>query len=386
MIAFLPQPITLTSSSIADDDTSLFDKTEGLIVGAKRQYNNRIYETLNTIDPLAHYIFSDEDPVSTIHYVKDLHNETEVYQVGGVLSIGVVSGSTIVYRKSNIKYYKSLQTATVDFMIEDFSNGVNWEELGTSPAFRHEYIYSQERKSTLDWSDKGATNKYTMLDGSLNKQSTHPTDCSIEFTATGIDRIAVFNVFCDEVEVIGTLDDLTEIYRSTKQMLNTDSIIDFETYCFDEIKAMPRAIWSIPKDYSVNFEIIFKGTDVKIGEVLIGRSMFIGVATDTATLKAKSYSQIIESTNGDVFFDEGDSQLKIKEEVNYEVVFDTNTINAQTDLNKKLINKKLVVSGSDMDDENLRFLVTYGYGKDFALKPKMKFDKSTYNFQFISFL
>jgi len=206
----------------------------------------------------------------------------------------------------------------------------------------------------------------------------------IKFTERGIDKISFFNTQCDEIEVKTTIDTVKTIY--TFDMIATDHIIDFESFCFDEIEQLNRYILTIPRDYAVEFEITYKGNTQDIGELMIGSSMDMGKAEDKTTIGGRSYGEIIETDDGEVYFDEIDSQLKIVEKVNYTIVIPTNELESQNEKNKSLLNKRLVLAGSPNDEGELRYLITYGFGKDYTLMPKSTETHSSYKFEFRSFI
>ncbi len=204
----------------------------------------------------------------------------------------------------------------------------------------------------------------------------------IKFIATGIDKVAIFNTFCDEIEIIVTNGLIIDTYNI--EMVDKSNIIDFSSYCFIDEEELNKLIQTVERDYDVNFEITFKGTTQKIGEVIIGDSFDMGKGLDSASLDGQSYNNAIEATNGDVYFP--DDAQRVITRTSYEVLIDTDSAEASFRQNNKLLNQLMVINGSNEDKGDLNYLISYGFYNKYKLSPKTASQKSTYTFEFRSIL
>ena len=168
-------------------------------------------------------------------------------------------------------------------------------------------------------------------------------------------------------------------------MINTSFINTFEIFCFNQPKTIYSSIFEIYPNYGQLFEITFFGNTQKIGEIIQGVSIDLGKVEDTMDVNGKVYATITEADNGDIYVDENITQNDILERKNFTMVVDTNKIDSYKDNIKALLGKKIVLSGSEIDNDNYRILLTYGFIRENNFKPKIKEEISTYNFEIREF-
>lgn len=204
----------------------------------------------------------------------------------------------------------------------------------------------------------------------------------IKFTATGVDKVAIFNTFCDEIEIVTTNGAIVNSYII--EMIDKTVITTFKEFCFVDPDELNKLIQTVIPDYDVNFEIIFKGSTQRIGEVVIGSSFDMGCGLDSVSLDGQSYNNAIEATNGDVYFP--DDEQRVVTRTSYEVLTPTNNVEEKFRLNNSLLNQLMVINGSNEDKGDLQYLVSYGFYNKYKMKPKTTSQDSTYTFEFRSVL
>lgn len=204
----------------------------------------------------------------------------------------------------------------------------------------------------------------------------------IKFIATGVDKIAIFNTFCDEIEIVATYGALVNTYNI--EMIDKSVVTDFSDFCFLDADQLKKLIQNVDRDYNVQFEITFKGTTQRIGEVVIGDSFDMGKGLDSASLDGQSYNNAIEASNGDVYFPIDEQRVITR--TAYEVLIPTNNIEAKFRQNNRLLNQLMVINGSNEDKGDLQYLVSYGFFNKYKMKPKTTGQDSTYSFEFRSIL
>lgn len=204
----------------------------------------------------------------------------------------------------------------------------------------------------------------------------------IKFTATGVDKIAIFNTFCDDIEIIATYGAVVDTFNI--EMIDKSVITNFSEFCFLDAEELNKLIQTVNRDYDVEFEITFKGTTQRIGEVVIGDSFDMGKGLDSVRLDGQSYNNAIEAQNGDVYFP--DDAQRVITRTAYTVLIPTNNMEAKYRQNNKLLNQLMVINGSNEDKGDLQYLVSYGFFNKYKMNPKTNSQDSTYNFEFRSIL
>ena len=444
MIGFASQDIVIDYNSLPPENYSNFDKMSGYVKGAIRVYEDKIYKSLTAINPMCLINWYNEDSSNIYGYDNTLEQK-----IDDPTSVYIVSGVTTVWVQSNSHYFMATYTGTIDLTAESITSPTHFTDLGESVSYRHEFFYPNGKEDTLYWGYEGYTNRAKMFNQIINNQaindrkvirntisftsstktisSTTPfndfyagdkiliegslnsgeyiidtmsvnklsftviedlvdesagnavgiyTYTYVKFNAYGIDKIAVFNVLCDEVEIKAN----SSIF--TIEMIDTSDIIDFETFCFVDPIQLTKFIQDIEKDFDVDFEITFKGKSQRIGELVIGSSFDMGKAEDSAKLDTSDYNNITEATNGDLYLPSGEQQIVTA--TRFTVVIDTPMVNYTFRKLNELTNKLCVINANG--DDNLPYLITYGYFSTHSLSPLTNSEMSTYSFTFRSVL
>lgn len=209
------------------------------------------------------------------------------------------------------------------------------------------------------------------------------TQTYIKLTDTGVNRIAFFSMECEKIEVKVKVGGITTTYEL--EMIDSSWINTFELFCFNTPTIQKSSIIEIEPNYSQEFEITFFGDTQKIGEVITGTAVFIGTAEDTVDINSKVYAEIEEASNGDIYIQENITQLDVLDRKTFTMIIDTDKKDAHKEYFNSFLGKRLVLSGSSFDNDNFKYLLTYGFIKEDTFRPRVKEDKTTYNFEIREF-
>jgi len=447
MIGFLPKNIILDYTSIPQDNISAFDKMDGYISGSFRIFEDKVYKALTIIAPLSDINFFDEDTSKLQAFNNNSETFIDYENVDVIIGTLVWEQSSESFFESLVNETVNLDTdlsnpakftahGAVDTYRKDFiyPNGkedtLYWGYNGSTnqTTMFDEVVNAQslnDRKVTgTDISFTAVNNTITSLTefdnffdddkiliegttlnpgeytidtmaidklsftiketGVLVDEAVGPTISIytytyIIFTESGVDKIAIFNTDCEEIEI-----KYNGSVIETIIMVDKTNITDFESFCFDLAIVLNRLIVTVVRDYSVEFEITFKGKTQAIGEVVVGKSFTMFKAQDSVSLNNKSFNNLREATNGDVYFT--DEAQKIVAITSYDMLLPTKSVPVVVKQNNALINQLMVINGSNEDKEDLTYLIAYGWFSSHTTKPKTNEEDSTYKFEFRSIL
>ena len=237
---------------------------------------------------------------------------------------------------------------------------------------------------TISVDRKTLTMESDIANETITSLITFYTQTYIKWNGLGVDKIAIFNTICDDIELKVSLDGVPNNDYEIK-MSDTSFITTFELFVFNEPKQLTKTIFTVPKNFNQEFELTFFGNTQEIGEVIYGSSIYMGKTEDTSTIDSKAYSTIVEAPNGDVYFEEDQSNLNVLDRKSFTFIINSDAVSSQLETTKGLINRRLVMSGSIGKEGELLFLLTYGYGKDSKLSPKTTNEESKYTFEIREF-
>ena len=227
------------------------------------------------------------------------------------------------------------------------------------------------------------------------------TQTYIKWTDFLIDRIAVFNVKCDFAE-LKVKDGLDTEYINTFELfcfneagssttynlslLNTDYINTFELFCFNEPIYKNKTVQNINKEYNQEFELTFFGNTQEIGEVLQGTSYYLGKAEDSVSLNGKNYNPLVEADNGEVYLQDETRPINILDEKSISVIYDSSLSSEINDKLKSFMSKNIVIAGDSSDNENVPFLLSYCFIRDYNINPVINDELNKLNLTIREFL
>ena len=227
------------------------------------------------------------------------------------------------------------------------------------------------------------------------------TQTYIKWSDYGIDKIAIFNTICDFAELKVKNGENTDFINTFElfcfnepgqnttyilDMLNTENINTFELFCFDEPTRKLKNIISIDKTFTQEFELTFFGNTQEIGEVIQGTSYYLGRAEDSTSLNGKNYNPLVEADNGDIYLQDENTPVMVLDEKQINIIYDTTLNSILNDKMKTFMSKNLVISGDVGDKEDLAFLLTYGFIRDYSFNPVVNDELNKFNFTTREFL
>ena len=224
----------------------------------------------------------------------------------------------------------------------------------------------------------------TLVDETIDNGVTLYTQTKIVFNTFGVDRIALFNVDCQDIELKYYIGD-TERLNQKEKMLDHSHITTFELFCFNMPIKKTSIIFDILKQFNQRIELTFFGRYQNIGELLVGSSIYIGVVEDSISVDGKVYGEITEANNGDIYVSEDISIENSLERKSFTMVIKQFESDKYRDIMKRLIGKRVVISGSLVYNDDEKVLLTYGLIKDYKFSPQINHELSTYQFEIREF-
>lgn len=291
------QELTITSSNIPADTTTLWNIDSGYSLGNIRKYNDKLYEALGIIDPLCQYIYDNSD-VAIPHMTTVANTMTEV---GDNTVVPCTQNTTVTYDKVDNAYYLyTAVTGNVDFTNTDFSTDANWS---VQTNYRHEINYPD---NSILWFDNGYINEKRMLDTSTSSQTSHSSDIDISFTQTRINTIMFMNLdSTTTVRVVETEDNgAGAIIGDNTYETQTRKVSNLWEYFFNPFFRKKNIVVDVTLGVNIKYDITFAGTP-SIGLVGAGLSEFLGGTKYGAKIGMTDYSKKITDSNGDWFLQEG---------------------------------------------------------------------------------
>jgi len=389
---YIPEDITITASSIAQHtDASetvhdVWSKTEEYPEDKTTSHNGELFKSYTNIYPLATYSWNDPSNTSTAIVIKLADGTLET-----PTAVPCVADETVVYVVDSWKDTASPQevvgkyflfigtTGDIDFTTVDPSSPANFELIIN---YRHGYQEPEEGKNSIYWEYLGATNRNKVVDKSYNSQSValNTTEAWWEFEVTDPDKVTLFNVEAITAKIIIYTTDIEEPFyeNTTGTLLDLSTVVNWRTLVRYRNIYTKNADWTIPFT-SGTFKVRIylqapTSQDLKLGEILVGQTVDFGLTLAKVPIQVKSKGKIIERDNGDVIFeDEGDIS-KIFTIFDFNVKFDSATIDSTLDKCTTLINRRVVVFGENTDDEKYRSFIVYGFARDTS--PDFEDDKT----------
>ncbi len=223
------------------------------------------------------------------------------------------------------------------------------------------------QKQVQKWVKIRPTNYYAMLDAQTQTQTENNDSIIVEFDYINFDSLSLIDLVAQEV-VVTLTDDISSdiIYTKTVSLVDNSSIIDFTTYCFNEmIRAGSLYLDDITLYSNATLKVEIKQPNgiAKCGRLVCGRSNFIGSTGYGANLDIESYSRI----STDIF---GNTTLIHSQSVNldsYEVYVQTEAIPNIRRRIRELDAVPILFIMDESQDSKLENLLTYGYFENFSI-------------------
>ena len=355
----LPIDIEITESDITETEIE-FSVLNGYNKGILRRYNSRLWESYTKIEPLATYLWNDNDTENKF----TIRLEDQV--VINSTTVPVVNAVTIVYVYSNDSYYVAKTTGDVDFTLQDIDNPADFTKLTDSPPlWRHEQNLPET--NSIYWKDIGATNRNKCVDQAINTYSEKLETINLKFIAEDIDLVALLNIKCVSAQII-VADTITlvELKNETMQVLNKTYTNRTEWMRYKPTyKKAARFDFSFFTRNPVEVNIILAGASptslVRLGEILAGTKEENGLTLDGVPIDINSGRKIIENEDTGEVILETENIIKSFFIYNFNLKIDTTSFDTKVDVCSKILSQRVLVFAENTDDIQYESMVVYGF-------------------------
>ena len=240
--------------------------------------------------------------------------------------------------------------------------GTDGTNTTDSPSVDYKKLPS-ERK----WIKIAPTNYYAMLDGETQTQTNNTDAIIVEIAINNYDAISLLGVVAQSVTVELRDAVTSEIYYTkTIDMFDYEGIVDFYSYCFNDIQTKPSLyIDDIPlyTDAVLKITIDNTGGIASCGRLVCGRTYYIGKTGYGVNLSQESYSK----KETDVF---GNTTLIHSNSLNidsYEVYIQTQSVPNIRRKFKELDAVALLFIMDESENSQLENLLNFGYYQNFSI-------------------
>lgn len=206
------------------------------------------------------------------------------------------------------------------------------------------------------------------------------TQTYIKWIDFGIDKIAIFNTVCEDIELKVTVGVTTEIYN-IDTMSDTDWINTLQIFCFNEPTMKLNHVITIPANFNQEFELSFFGNFQEVGEIIQGSSIYLGKVEDNVPIDGKNYNPLVEADNGDIYLQDAKSPITVLDGKRLGLVYPSTQTSYYKELLKTLMSKRLVMSGDAGDKEDLPFLLSWCFIKTYGFNAVTNEDLNKYNLE-----
>lgn len=206
------------------------------------------------------------------------------------------------------------------------------------------------------------------------------TQTYIKWSDFGIDKLAIFNTVCEEIELKVTAGGYSNTY-TIDTMDDTDWINTFQLFCFNQPNMKLNHIITIPANFNQEFELSFFGSFQEIGEIIQGSSIYLGMVEDSVSIDGKNYNPLIEADNGDIYLQDETSPINVLDGKRLALVYPSIQTSYYKELMKSLMSKRLVISGDVGDEEDLAFLLSWCFIRSSNFSPVVNDQLNKYNLE-----
>lgn len=228
-------------------------------------------------------------------------------------------------------------------------------------------IDSQKLPTERKWVQICPTNYFAMLDGVTSTQTKNTDTITIEIAVDNYDALSLLDVVAQSVSL--ELRDATTaevFYTKTIGLLDYTGIVDFYSYCFEEIVFKPSVyIDDMPLVNNAILRIVIdnNGGEAACGRLVCGKTYYIGKTGYGVNLSQESYSK----KDTDVF---GNTTLIHSNSLNidsYEVYVPTQSVPNIRRKFKELDAVALLFIMDENPNSQLENLLNFGFYQNFSI-------------------
>lgn len=213
------------------------------------------------------------------------------------------------------------------------------------------------------WLYVSKTNRWKVFDDKVGSQTSQANAINYVITpGVFIDRIVVENAEAATVNVTITDSIDGEVYNETVNMIRTDNVYDYISYCTEDIIMKTDVIFSNLPMYlnaAISITLTYTGGTALVGSIIIGKRFYLGAMQYSPSLGITSYSTKEADSFGNYSIVKRPSSRKLRCITNIE-----NTMLDETAHQLALYDGvRAVYVGSD----DYACMIIDGYYKDFSI-------------------
>lgn len=215
-----------------------------------------------------------------------------------------------------------------------------------------------------NWLNLGATNKWRPFDGVIADQATNADTITYTLDPQSLtNSIAFFNLQANELVV--TMTDPTDgvVYNNTINLVNNDAVTSWWGYFFEPIERTKEVIlFDLPNYASAELGITIDntGSDAKVGQIVFGNQLDLGLTTYGTTIGIQDYSR----KEVDAFGNATIQERRYAQTVDYDVKVATTNVRSVQNTLATYRATPIVYTGTT--DGQYGDLV-YGYYRNFSI-------------------
>jgi hypothetical protein len=168
-------------------------------------------------------------------------------------------------------------------------------------------LKAADGQTTAAWKTLGTSNHWKMFNRRVSSPSERDEEIRVTIGAAKTDAVCMFGVDASEIQIIRTDENGVQLMDDTISLL-LDSCSSWLQYFFGDPEYIQEKVVPIPPAFTGNVEVMFRkpGGTAKCGQLVVGRSVYIGMAMNGANTGIVDYSSKIRAEDGGLEFKEGE--------------------------------------------------------------------------------
>lgn len=214
------------------------------------------------------------------------------------------------------------------------------------------------------WLDLGYNRKWRMFDLSNSTQSSNADEIDVTIQVDGrANAVSLLNIAADTVQIIATTVSDGEIYNQTFDLTSDSGVNNWYDYFFEPIIRIGDLVISdLPIYANPAIQVIASaaGSTVRIGTMIVGQSIYLGVTVYGARVGIQDYSRKVTDDFGNWTIVE----RAFSKKADYKVWMDNAKIDATAAFLATIRATPCVFKG----DGNYTALYIFGFFKDWSIE------------------
>lgn len=214
------------------------------------------------------------------------------------------------------------------------------------------------------WLDLGMNRRWRMFDLSNSSQSSDDDEIDVSVSVSGrANAVSLLNIACDTVQIIATTDADGEVYNKTFILTSDSGINNWYDYFFEPVvRRGDLTVTDLPIFGNPTIRVIAtaEGSTVRIGTLVIGQSLYLGIALAGARVGIQDYSRKVVDDFGNWTIVE----RAFSKKADYKVWVDNSKVDAIAEFLAKIRATPCVFSA----DGDFGALQVFGFYKDWNVE------------------